>query len=74
MILEEMYRMGTHTPSASQIRQITAQLPSYGEIEGKNVFGFPPSPTNSFPFPQFRPAPARSGMLGVFWGFVLDVV
>ncbi|KAI4383830.1 hypothetical protein MLD38_009627 [Melastoma candidum] len=38
MILEEMYRMGIHTPSTSQIQQITAQLSSYGKIEGKNVF------------------------------------
>ncbi|KAK2976262.1 hypothetical protein RJ640_000634 [Escallonia rubra] len=36
--LEELYRMGTRTPSAEQIQQITAQLRRYGKIEGKNVF------------------------------------
>lgn len=38
MILEEMYRGGLRTPSASQIQQITAHLACYGRIEGKNVF------------------------------------
>ncbi|CAN6336151.1 unnamed protein product [Urochloa humidicola] len=38
MILEEMYRGGLRTPSASQIQQITAHLAVYGRIEGKNVF------------------------------------
>ncbi|KAL6865396.1 hypothetical protein ACP4OV_016547 [Aristida adscensionis] len=38
MILEEMYRGGLRTPSASQIQQITAQLAAHGRIEGKNVF------------------------------------
>ncbi|KAL6865397.1 hypothetical protein ACP4OV_016548 [Aristida adscensionis] len=38
MILEEMYRGGLRTPSASQIQQITAHLAAYGRIEGKNVF------------------------------------
>ncbi|XP_008795405.2 WUSCHEL-related homeobox 3B-like [Phoenix dactylifera] len=38
MILEEMYRSGVRTPSASQIQQITAHLSFYGRIEGKNVF------------------------------------
>ncbi|RLN28370.1 putative WUSCHEL-related homeobox 2 [Panicum miliaceum] len=38
MILEEMYRSGLRTPSASQIQQITAHLACYGRIEGKNVF------------------------------------
>ncbi|XP_010910753.1 WUSCHEL-related homeobox 3 [Elaeis guineensis] len=38
MILEEMYRSGVRTPTASQIQQITAHLSYYGRIEGKNVF------------------------------------
>lgn len=38
MILEEMYKAGVRTPSASQIQKITAQLALYGKIEGKNVF------------------------------------
>ncbi|XP_008810527.2 putative WUSCHEL-related homeobox 2 [Phoenix dactylifera] len=38
MILEEMYRSGVRTPTASQIQQITAYLSHYGRIEGKNVF------------------------------------
>ncbi|KAE9592073.1 putative transcription factor homeobox-WOX family [Lupinus albus] len=38
MILEELYRSGIRTPSASQIQQITTQLSFYGRIEGKNVF------------------------------------
>ncbi|KAK7293045.1 hypothetical protein RJT34_15906 [Clitoria ternatea] len=38
MILEELYRSGIRTPSASQIQQITAHLSFYGRIEGKNVF------------------------------------
>ncbi|XP_044955124.1 putative WUSCHEL-related homeobox 2 [Hordeum vulgare subsp. vulgare] len=38
MILEEMYRGGLRTPTASQIQQITAHLAHYGRIEGKNVF------------------------------------
>ncbi|KAA8542820.1 hypothetical protein F0562_023972 [Nyssa sinensis] len=36
--LEELYRMGTRTPSAEKIQHITAQLRRYGKIEGKNVF------------------------------------
>ncbi|GMH12329.1 hypothetical protein Nepgr_014170 [Nepenthes gracilis] len=38
MILEEMYRGGVKTPSATQIQHITAHLSLYGKIEGKNVF------------------------------------
>jgi hypothetical protein len=38
MILEELYRTGIRTPSASQIQQITTHLSFYGRIEGKNVF------------------------------------
>ncbi|KAA8543966.1 hypothetical protein F0562_021857 [Nyssa sinensis] len=38
MILEEMYKGGVRTPSASQIQHITANLSYYGKIEGKNVF------------------------------------
>lgn len=38
MMLEEMYRGGIRTPSATQIQQITAHLSLYGKIEGKNVF------------------------------------
>ncbi|CAJ1798646.1 unnamed protein product [Sphenostylis stenocarpa] len=38
MILEELYRSGIRTPSASQIQQITTHLSLYGRIEGKNVF------------------------------------
>ncbi|KAM7522271.1 hypothetical protein LguiA_012173 [Lonicera macranthoides] len=38
MMLEEMYRGGIRTPSATQIQQITANLSLYGKIEGKNVF------------------------------------
>ncbi|XP_028784359.1 WUSCHEL-related homeobox 3-like [Neltuma alba] len=38
MILEELYRSGIRTPSASQIQHITAHLCFYGRIEGKNVF------------------------------------
>ncbi|KAG1371625.1 WUSCHEL-related homeobox 3 [Cocos nucifera] len=38
MILEEMYRSGVRTPTASQIQQIAAHLSYYGRIEGKNVF------------------------------------
>ncbi|KAL1321437.1 hypothetical protein HN51_066245 [Arachis hypogaea] len=38
MILEELYRSGIRTPSASQIQQITTHLSFYGRIEGKNVF------------------------------------
>lgn len=38
MILEELYRSGTRTPTASQIQQITTHLCFYGRIEGKNVF------------------------------------
>ncbi|KAF3432179.1 hypothetical protein FNV43_RR26918 [Rhamnella rubrinervis] len=38
LILEELYRRGTRTPSAQQIQQITTQLRRFGKIEGKNVF------------------------------------
>ncbi|CAL0302722.1 unnamed protein product [Lupinus luteus] len=38
MMLEELYRSGFRTPSASQIQQITTHLSFYGRIEGKNVF------------------------------------
>ncbi|XP_061369254.1 WUSCHEL-related homeobox 3 [Gastrolobium bilobum] len=38
MVLEELYRSGIRTPSASQIQQITTHLSFYGRIEGKNVF------------------------------------
>ncbi|XP_054782321.1 WUSCHEL-related homeobox 3-like isoform X3 [Prosopis cineraria] len=38
MILEELYRSGIRTPSASQIQHITTHLCFYGRIEGKNVF------------------------------------
>ncbi|KAK2974131.1 hypothetical protein RJ640_025480 [Escallonia rubra] len=38
MILEEMYRGGIKTPTASQIHHITSYLSLYGRIEGKNVF------------------------------------
>lgn len=37
-VLEDLYRRGTHTPSADQIRSIAAQLRRFGKIEGKNVF------------------------------------
>ncbi|XVF43620.1 hypothetical protein PTKIN_Ptkin02bG0054900 [Pterospermum kingtungense] len=36
--LEEVYRRGTRTPSASQIQQIATRLRRFGKIEGKNVF------------------------------------
>lgn len=38
LILEELYRQGTRTPTAQQIQQIAAQLGRFGKIEGKNVF------------------------------------
>ncbi|KAJ4977823.1 hypothetical protein NE237_008603 [Protea cynaroides] len=38
MILEELYRRGIRTPTASQILHITTHLSLYGKIEGKNVF------------------------------------
>ncbi|KAK8582982.1 hypothetical protein V6N13_069748 [Hibiscus sabdariffa] len=38
LTLEELYRRGTRTPSASQIQQIAARLRRFGKIEGKNVF------------------------------------
>ncbi|KAI4356469.1 hypothetical protein L6164_000491 [Bauhinia variegata] len=38
MILEELYKSGVRTPTASQIRHITTHLSFYGRIEGKNVF------------------------------------
>ncbi|KAJ1384617.1 Homeobox-like domain superfamily [Sesbania bispinosa] len=38
LVLEELYRQGTKTPSAEQIQQIAAQLRQFGKIEGKNVF------------------------------------
>ncbi|KAF7845498.1 WUSCHEL-related homeobox 3 [Senna tora] len=38
MILEELYRSGIRTPTASQIQHITTHLCFYGRIEGKNVF------------------------------------
>ncbi|RWR74994.1 WUSCHEL-related homeobox 1 [Cinnamomum micranthum f. kanehirae] len=38
LVLEDLYLRGTHTPSAEQIRNITAQLRRFGKIEGKNVF------------------------------------
>ncbi|XP_061990868.1 WUSCHEL-related homeobox 1-like [Rosa rugosa] len=38
MALEELYRSGIKTPTAQQIRQVTARLRNYGRIEGKNVF------------------------------------
>lgn len=36
--LEELYRRGIKTPTAQQIRQVTALLRHFGKIEGKNVF------------------------------------
>ncbi|XP_061990866.1 WUSCHEL-related homeobox 3-like [Rosa rugosa] len=38
MHLEELYRSGIKTPTAQQIRQMTARLRNYGRVEGKNVF------------------------------------
>ncbi|KAL1321258.1 hypothetical protein HN51_065982 [Arachis hypogaea] len=38
LVLEELYRQGTKTPSAEQIQQIASQLRRFGKIEGKNVF------------------------------------
>ncbi|XP_062013437.1 WUSCHEL-related homeobox 8-like [Rosa rugosa] len=38
MDLEELYRSGIKTPTAQQIRQVTARLRNYGRVEGKNVF------------------------------------
>ncbi|KAI4357637.1 hypothetical protein L6164_001574 [Bauhinia variegata] len=38
LILEELFRRGTKTPTAEQIQQITLQLRRFGKIEGKNVF------------------------------------
>ncbi|RCV28066.1 hypothetical protein SEVIR_5G381600v4 [Setaria viridis] len=36
--LEGLYEHGLRTPSAEQIKQITARLREHGHIEGKNVF------------------------------------
>ncbi|PRQ25382.1 putative transcription factor Homobox-WOX family [Rosa chinensis] len=36
--LEELYRSGIKTPTAQQIRQVTARLRNYGRVEGKNIF------------------------------------
>lgn len=38
LALEELYRRGTRTPSASHIQQIATRLRRFGKIEGKNVF------------------------------------
>ncbi|CAL0313586.1 unnamed protein product [Lupinus luteus] len=38
LVLEELYRQGTKTPSSEQIHQIASQLRQFGKIEGKNVF------------------------------------
>ncbi|KAF1861775.1 hypothetical protein Lal_00026215 [Lupinus albus] len=38
LVLEELYRQGTKTPSSEQIQQIASQLCQFGKIEGKNVF------------------------------------
>ncbi|KAK4261729.1 hypothetical protein QN277_004686 [Acacia crassicarpa] len=38
LVLEELYRQGTKTPTAEQIQQIASQLRRFGKIEGKNVF------------------------------------
>ena len=38
VVSSRWYRRGTRTPSAEQIKQITAQLRRFGKIEGKNVF------------------------------------
>ena len=38
LVLEELYKQGTKTPSAEQIQQIASQLRQFGKIEGKNVF------------------------------------
>ncbi|CAO2182387.1 unnamed protein product [Urochloa humidicola] len=37
-VLEGLYEHGVRTPSAEQIKQITARLREHGQIEGKNVF------------------------------------
>ncbi|CAO1946530.1 unnamed protein product [Urochloa humidicola] len=37
-VLEGLYEHGVRTPSAEQIKQITARLRQHGHIEGKNVF------------------------------------
>ncbi|CAL4946647.1 unnamed protein product [Urochloa decumbens] len=37
-VLEGLYEHGVRTPSAEQIKQITARLREHGHIEGKNVF------------------------------------
>ncbi|PUZ54038.1 hypothetical protein GQ55_5G097200 [Panicum hallii var. hallii] len=37
-VLEGLYEHGLRTPSAEQIKQITARLREHGHIEGKNVF------------------------------------
>ncbi|XP_062003399.1 uncharacterized protein LOC133720924 [Rosa rugosa] len=37
-VLEELYGHGLKTPTAQQIRQVTARLRHFGKIEGKNVF------------------------------------
>ncbi|XP_062003389.1 protein WUSCHEL-like [Rosa rugosa] len=36
--LEELYEHGLKTPTAQQIRQVTARLRHFGKLEGKNVF------------------------------------
>ncbi|KAE9597298.1 hypothetical protein Lal_00007584 [Lupinus albus] len=38
LVLEELYKQGTKTPSSEQIHQIASQLRQFGKIEGKNVF------------------------------------
>ncbi|KAK7251996.1 hypothetical protein RIF29_35654 [Crotalaria pallida] len=38
LVLEELYRQGTKTPTSEQIQQIASQLRQFGKIEGKNVF------------------------------------
>ncbi|CAL0331293.1 unnamed protein product [Lupinus luteus] len=38
LVLEELYRQGTKTPTSEQIQQIASQLCQFGKIEGKNVF------------------------------------
>ncbi|GKU98026.1 hypothetical protein SLEP1_g11085 [Rubroshorea leprosula] len=38
LALEELYRLGLRTPTATQIQTIAARLRRFGKIEGKNVF------------------------------------
>ncbi|GMY18612.1 WUSCHEL-related homeobox 1-like [Fagus crenata] len=38
LVLDELFRSGTRTPTAEQIQQIAAYLRQFGKIEGKNVF------------------------------------